>query len=56
MQLWTDWQKEAFHGLDFLSNPGDRPFIGWDEKGIPTREKLFFLGLEEAARKMERSR
>jgi aldehyde:ferredoxin oxidoreductase len=26
-------------------------FRGWDEKGIPTREKLLSLGLEEAARK-----
>jgi len=28
-------------------------FRGWDEKGIPTREKLISLGLEEAAEKIK---
>ena len=28
-------------------------FRGWDEKGIPKREKLISLGLEEAAQKIE---
>jgi aldehyde:ferredoxin oxidoreductase len=27
---------------------------GWDENGIPTREKLLSLGLEEAAEKIKR--
>jgi aldehyde:ferredoxin oxidoreductase len=27
-------------------------FRGWDEKGIPEREKLLSLGLEEAAEKI----
>jgi len=31
-------------------------FRGWDEKGIPKREKLISLGLEEAAQKMGRRR
>jgi len=28
-------------------------FRGWDERGIPTREKLISLGLQEAAQKIE---
>jgi len=28
-------------------------FRGWDEKGIPEREKLLSLGLEEAAQKIK---